>query len=87
MVDGQDVDTPAWLVDAVHDPVVPSMGAVPTFELEPERPPDPVGLSARAPEMNSTAAVATFSGRRRTARLAGLATVLNRTTRCAGGPL
>jgi hypothetical protein len=28
MVDGQDVDTPAWLVDAVHDPVVPAMGAV-----------------------------------------------------------
>jgi hypothetical protein len=49
MVDGQDVDTPAWLVDAVHDPVVPSMGAVSTFKLELSGRPTRWGLSARAP--------------------------------------
>ena len=44
MVDGQDVDRTASLIDAVHDPVIPSVGTVSTLELEPERSPDPVGV-------------------------------------------
>jgi hypothetical protein len=37
MGDRQNLDTPAPVIDAVHDPVVAPVGAVHAFELEPER--------------------------------------------------
>jgi len=42
MVDGQDVDLAASIVDAVDDPVIPSVGAAQTLQVEPERSTDPV---------------------------------------------
>jgi hypothetical protein len=47
MADGQDVDPVAWVVDPVHDPVVPPVRAVPAFELEAERPPDPARVAGQ----------------------------------------
>jgi hypothetical protein len=47
MADGQHVDPVARVVDPVHDPVVPSVRAVPAFELEPEWPPDAARVTSQ----------------------------------------
>jgi hypothetical protein len=47
MTDHLDIRPPMPVVDAIHDPVVTPVGAVPAFQLEPERSTDPVWFSGR----------------------------------------
>jgi hypothetical protein len=47
MADGRHVDPAVRVVDPVHDPVVPPVGAVPAFELEAEGPPHPAWVGGQ----------------------------------------
>ena len=69
--DGHDVDAAVLVVDTVDHPVVAPAGAVQPFEPELERLAGSVGVAASDPYRNSTAAVATFSGNRASARRVG----------------
>jgi hypothetical protein len=84
MLYGQGRDLPDVVVDTVDHLVVTAPRAVQPAEAEPERLPSRRGFAATEPYRNSTAAVATFSGSRASARRAGAAQAIAKSPSLTG---